>query len=128
MMNKHELLKLIKYLFVGGTCATLDLVTFIYFAKILGYNYLWVSFYSFIFGTLLNYFLSIKFIFESKIKFSRKKEILLIFAISSLGLIYTQLLLILFIEILFIELIISKLLTMIIVFSWNYLTRRLYVF
>ena len=54
-------MKIIKYFFVGAAAALTDISLFYIFAKLLGYNYLIVAFFSFITATLVNYILSIKY-------------------------------------------------------------------
>jgi len=79
-------MKIIRYAGVGATAATVDFLIFAVFAKLLSYNYLTVGAIGFIIATTINYFLSIRFVFVSGVRFGFKKEISLVFLISFIGL------------------------------------------
>ncbi len=121
-------MKIVKYLFVGGVAAIVDLSIFVIFAKILGYNYLIIGTISFVTATAVNYILSIKFVFKSGTKHKRHKEIILVYIISGIGLLLNLTGLYLFISKLHIEMITSKIAVSFIVFFWNYFMRKYYVF
>ena len=86
-------MKILKYGAVGGAAAVLDFIIFAIFAKYLNYNYLLIGAIGFIVATTLNYFLSIRFVFESGARFSFQKEISLVFLISLGGLVINQIVL-----------------------------------
>lgn len=121
-------MKIIKYFFVGVVAALTDISLFYIFAKLLGYNYLIVAFFSFIIATFVNYILSIKYVFKSGIKFSKKKEISLIYVISGIALIINQVSLYILIDLITVEITLSKVIATIITFFWNYFIRRNYIF
>ena len=52
-------MKIVKYFFVGGIAATIDIGLFSFFAVYLGWPWLAVSVATFILATFINYFLSI---------------------------------------------------------------------
>lgn len=121
-------MKLIKYFFVGGTAAVLDISIFYFFAQRLGYNYLIVAPVGFILATLLNYYLSIKIVFQKGSRFSPGLELLAIFAVSTFALAINQLCLYCSIDILHINKMISKIGATGVVFFWNYFLRKNFVF
>ena len=118
----------VRYAVVGGSVAAADVVFFYIFAGMLGFNYLWINAIGFVLGTLLNYLISIQLVFESGVRFRRSGEIMLIFVISATSLILSQFLLYYFVELLQLHLLLSKILTLLIVFLWNYLSRKHFVF
>ena len=120
-------IKIIKYGIVGGSVALIDICIFSVFAKYIGYNYLWVSFYSFLLCTYLNFYLSKKFVFRN-LSTQVLSQFIKILLISTTALIMTQLLLILFIEKIQVEMITSKIFVTGIVFFWNYFARKYLVF
>jgi len=67
-----------RYFVVGGVCALVDLSIFLAFAQGLGMPYLRVSAASFVVATLLNYFLSVRFVFVSGLRFGRRWEMALV--------------------------------------------------
>ena len=121
-------MKIVKYFLVGGSAAIVDISLFVIFAKFLQYNYLLVGLFSFIIATLVNYILSIKYVFESGAKHTQKKELALVYFVSAVGLLFNLLILYISIDILALEMVISKLLATGIVFFWNYLIRKYFIF
>jgi putative flippase GtrA len=118
---------LVRYLFVGSAAALVDIGLFTVFARLLGYNYLIVAACTFVVATGVNYGLSVRHVFESRVRFSRPYEIALVFAVSAIGLAVNQGVLFAAVS-LGNELIVSKVLATGIVFGWNYLVRANFVF
>lgn len=121
-------MKIIKYFFVGGVAAAVDIGLFAIFAKWLGYHYLVVGTTSFVVATLVNYLLSIRHVFESGVRFSKHHEIVLIYVVSAVGLGVNLLALYICIDGIEMELMMSKIVANGVVFFWNYLARRNYIF
>ena len=121
-------MKIIRYAGVGATAATVDFLIFVVFAKLLSYNYLTVGAIGFIIATTINYFLSIRFVFVSGIRFGFKKEILLVFLISFIGLGVNQAVLYFGIGILGWEMLFIKLCATGSVFFWNFGARSQFIF
>lgn len=117
-----------RYFLVGGTAAAVDLSFFVVFSTWLGFNYLIVGAVGFIIATLVNYVLSIRFVFQSGKRFSQSREIAYVYGISAIGLgLHTA--------ILFVAVsqagwpgLAGKILATGLVFIWNYSARRYYVF
>ena len=121
-------MKIIRYALVGGTAAMVDFTIFAVFAKWLGLDYLWVGAAGFLIATALNYFLSIRFVFESGTRFTFHKEISLVFVISFIGLAVNQGVLYLGIGMLGWEMLITKVIATGSVFFWNFGLRSQYIF
>ena len=119
---------LFKYLLVGGTAAAVDITIFFVFAKLVGFNYLSIGAVGFIAATFVNYLLSVRFVFESGIKFSKKEELALVYIASSMGLAINLGILYLCIEIAMIETMTSKLIATASVFFWNFFSRKQLIF
>ena len=113
---------------VGGVAAIVDFVIFAVFAKWLGYNYLLVGAAGFIIATGLNYLLSIRYVFESGVRFGKQQEISLVFLVSFLALGINQLVLYTGIGVLGWEMLLTKILATGSVFFWNFGFRSRYVF
>lgn len=133
-MNKANLARFIfnsslsRYFLVGGTAAVVDIAFFFIFAKLLGMNYLWVATVGFLLGTFVNYTLSIRFVFQSGKRHSQRKEIIFVYFISLLGLLLHQGILFFLVERMSLELLSAKFIATGLVFSWNYLLRKHFVF
>jgi putative flippase GtrA len=113
---------------VGGVAACVDIGLFLLFAQHYGLPYLRVAAATFILATLVNYWLSIRFVFVSGARFRRRWELALVFAVSALGLALNQGILALAVERFGVGLLAAKLAATGAVFFWNYFARRLFVF
>lgn len=121
-------MRILKYFFVGGAAALVDIGLFSIFANYLGWPWMPVSIATFILATLINYFLSIQFVFESGQRHEKHVEIIGVFIVSALALGVNQLVLYGAIEILGWHLIFSKIVATGVVFLWNYYGRSKFVF
>lgn len=121
-------MRIVKYFFVGGAAAVVDIGLFSIFASYLGWPWAPVSIATFILATLTNYFLSIRFVFESGARHKKHVEVFGVFIVSGLALLVNQLVLYLAIEILGWHLIFSKIVATGVVFFWNYYGRSKFVF
>ena len=124
----HWLRGLARYFVVGGVAACVDIGLFLAFAKGMGLPYLPVSVASFLVATLVNYLLSIRFVFVSGQRFRRRWETALVFAVSAVGLAVNSAILWLCVERAQLALLLSKLVATGTVFAWNYLARRIFIF
>lgn len=121
-------MKMIKYFMVGFIAAITDISLFYLFTRVSGYNYLIVAFFSFVIATLVNYILSIKYVFQSQIKFSKKQEISLIYLVSGMAIIINQISLFILIDLFSMEMISSKVMATVLIFFWNYYLRSNFIF
>jgi putative flippase GtrA len=121
-------MKIVHYFFVGGISAIIDISLFAIFAGYFKFPWFFVSIITFIIATLVNYFLSIRFVFESGSRYKKHHEILGVFIVSTLALLLNQLFLFLFIEKLNTHLLISKSLTTGMLFLLNYFGRKRFIF
>ena len=105
-----------------------DFVIFAVFAKYLGFNYLIVGAVGFILATTINYFMSVRHVFESGVRFSFHKEFLLVFVVSLVGLILNQIVLLAGIGWLGWEMLFVKVCATGSVFFWNFSARSQFIF
>jgi putative flippase GtrA len=123
-----EFRRIARYFAVGGVAACVDIGLFMLFAQHFGLPYLRVSAASFVVATLVNYLLSIRFVFVSGKRFRRRWEVALVFLVSAIGLVLNQAILAFCVESLALSLLFSKLAATGVVFFWNYFARRVLVF
>jgi len=121
-------MRIVRYFFVGGIAASIDIGLFFVFAKLVGWNYLLVGAGSFILATLANYVLSVRHVFQSGARFARHHELALVYLVSLIGLALNQTVLYWGAEILLLELMLAKLLATAAVFFWNYGARAHFIF
>ena len=123
-----ELKSVSRYFVVGGIAAAVDIGLFMLLAQGLGLPYLRVAAATFVLATLVNYVLSVRFVFVSGLRFRRRWEIALVFAVSAVGLGVNQAILWACVELGGFALLAAKLAATATVFCWNYLGRRHLVF
>jgi putative flippase GtrA len=123
-----ELRRIARYFAVGGAAACVDIGLFMLFAQGLGWPYLRVAAGSFVAATLVNYVLSVRFVFVSGARFTKRWEVVLVFIVSAVGLAINQMILAACVELGGFNLLVAKLTATGVVFFWNYLARRLFVF
>jgi putative flippase GtrA len=121
-------MQIIRYLMVGGIASIVDIGLFVLFAKFIGYNYILVAACSFVIATGVNYQLSVRHVFESTIRHTRKKEVLLVYFVSLVGLLINLIILYLAVSIFLFEMVLSKIFASGLVFFWNYFIRKYYIF
>ena len=66
--------------------------------------------------------------FEGGVRFVRRHEIVLVFAVSAIGLVLNQLVLYVGVEFAHLNVIVAKVVATVMVFGWNYLARANFVF
>ena len=118
---------LLRYLLVGGVAALTDWAIFWLLAVLYGYNYIVVATLGFVIATLVNYVLSIRFVFVSG-RHKPHMEIFLVYLISAIGLLLNVGLLIAFVAVMALHPMVAKVLATAMVFIWNFGARKLWVF
>lgn len=120
--------RLFGYLVVGGVAALVDFIGFGLLLYGLSLTWFWAALISFILATFVNYWLSIRFVFRSGVRFKRNHEVALVFLVSSVGLFVNQMTLYVGIGLLYISPVLAKVGATGGVFFWNYLTRSRFIF
>lgn len=123
-----EWIKIILYLFVGGTAALVEWAFFYGFNRGMGIGYLPATAMAFALATLYHYFLGNILVFTSGVRYGRSKELSLVFAVSVMGLAFNLLLMYIFVGMLFLRPMFAKIIASGIVVVWNYLARRRWIF
>ncbi len=131
-----ETIKVLLYLFVGGTAALFEwglfflLMTFV--VSGLGWQLTTQTMVStavaFSLSTLFHYFLGNILVFDSGSKYKRGKELSLVFLVSIIGLGWNLALMYVFVTLMGWHPMLSKVLTSCIVVVWNYLSRKKWIF
>lgn len=114
-----------RYVFVGGTAFLVDFFFLYFFSDVCGIYYLISGMLSFIISVLVNYWMSTKWVFNQDNIENKVLEFNLFLAISTLGLVFTEILLWLFTDIFGFYYLISKVIAAIIVMFWNFIARRI---
>ena len=123
--SNNFIIHLIQYLGVGGLAALTDWFVF-YFLFVLGINYLISAIISFFLATGVNYFLS-KYIFENS-RYNINTEVILVYFVSVIGLLLNLSFMWFFYKKLGIFSLLSKIIATGLVFFWNFLSRKYWIF
>lgn len=120
-----EIRKFISYFFVGGAAAIVEWISFAIANSFLNYNFSTII--SFILATTFNYFLGKKTTFKNDKQ--SKKDIISVFAVSGIGLIFNVIFMNVLIKVIMINnQMIAKIISTGLVFIWNYISRRLFIY
>ena len=126
--TNNTLLQLFRYTFVGGFAFLVDFGTLFFLTEFFHIHYLVSAGIAFIFGLTINYFLSVLWVFSSRTMESRLLEFFLFALIGLIGLGLTELFLWILTDILLIYYLLSKIITTIVVYFWNFFVRKLILF
>jgi putative flippase GtrA len=121
-------MSIVIYFFVGGFSFLANLGVFLVLVRIFELHWFAANVAGFVVGTLMNYVLSVRFVFESRIFLRRHLEVFLTVMVSLLGVAMETLFIYIGHEVMNITLIISKVIAAGVVFFWNYGARRFLVF
>ncbi|MBE6489663.1 MAG: GtrA family protein [Methanobrevibacter sp.] len=113
-----------RYVFVGGTAFAVDFFFLYFFSDICGIYYLISGVLSFIISVLVNYWMSTVWVFNQDNIDNKLLEFNLFLAISTIGLVFTEILLWLFTDVCGLHYLISKIIAAAIVMFWNFIARR----
>ena len=134
--TNNEFIKVILYLFVGGTAALVEwglFYLFFYYLLVglgLSVDTLTMVATALAFGlsTLYHYFLGNILVFDSGNKYDKSKELSLVFLVSIMGLVFNLILMYIFVGLIAWQPMLAKVLTSCIVVVWNYLSRKKWIF
>ncbi len=118
------LLQFFRYIFVGGTAFVIDFGLLYVFTSYLNIYYLISAVLSFLISVLVNYVMSTKWIFNQDNINNKLVEFNLFILISTIGLVFTEIILYLLTDICGIYYMISKIIASILVLFWNFSARR----
>ncbi len=132
----NEFVKLVLYLFTGGTAALVEWALFYLLLNCLVANFpnLFISpimlatAAAFTVSTLYHYFLGNVLVFDSGSRYGRSREIELVFLVSIAGLCFNLVLMYIFTGLLALAPLPAKIIASCIVVAWNYLSRKKWIF
>ncbi|MDR3706178.1 MAG: GtrA family protein [Paludibacteraceae bacterium] len=122
------LVQLIRYTFVGGFSFLVDVGVLVFFTEVIHLHYLLSAGISFLFGLLVNYLLSVKWVFNARMVENKYLEFLLFLAIGLIGLGLNELFLWMLTDLAHVYYLISKILTAVVVYLWNFFARKILLF
>lgn len=126
--TNNTLLQLFRYTFVGGFAFLIDFGTLFILTEYFNIYYLVSAGIAFIFGLIANYFLSVKWVFNSRTVKNKGLEFLLFASIGLVGLGLNELFIWILTDILVVYYLFSKIITAFIVYFWNFFARKTILF
>ena len=124
---KKLISQIIKFGFVGFLCFFIDYGIMVFLTEALKINYLISSGCSFSVSVIVNYILSIKFVFDADSDANKVKQFLVFLFFSIGGLIINQIVMWVAVDLLGIFYMISKIGATAIVMVYNFITRKLFI-
>lgn len=119
------LIQFIRYFFVGGVAAVINIGLLFVFTEICYINYVISNIIAFIFGLVVNYCLSKKLVFTNDNSINKVFEFIMYAVIGVLGLGIDTFMLWIFTDKFKIYYMLSKIISTIITFVWNFIARKL---
>ncbi|MEA2095916.1 MAG: GtrA family protein [Candidatus Cloacimonadota bacterium] len=131
MLNKlfiektdNTLIQLFRYTFVGGIAFIVDFTSLYLLTEFARVHYLYSAAIAFILGLIINYILSIIWVFKSRAVNKKLIEIIIFAVIGVIGLGLNEVMIWFFTDRLSIYYLYSKLISTAIVYFWNFLARK----
>lgn len=117
--------QLVRYLFVGGLAFAVDYACLFILVEEADLYYLLSAAVSFCLGLIVNYLLSISWVFNRVGKRNRGKEFLFFFLIGLVGLLVNEVIMFCFTDLLKVSYLLSKIISVVVVFFWNFFARKI---
>ena len=131
MLNKlfiektdNTLIQLFRYTFVGGIAFIADFISLYLLTEFAGLHYLYSAAIAFTLGLIINYVLSILWVFKSRTVDKKIIEIIIFAIIGIIGLGLNEVMIWFFTDKISIFYLHSKLISTAIVYFWNFLARK----
>ncbi len=120
--------QLFRYSLVGGLAFMADVTTLVFLTEFHGVNYLFSAGVGFLVGLLINYVLSVTWVFSESSYDSKILEFIFFLSIGLIGLVFNELFIWIFTEKVKTHYLASKIVTTALVYFWNFFARKYLVF
>ncbi len=117
-----------RYAIAGGTAFAVDFSALFILTEYAGINYLISAAIAFIMGLIVNYIMSITWVFTKRIFASKRNEFMIFTLIGLVGLVLNELFMWYFTEEMYFHYLVSKLIAVVLVFWWNFLGKKFILF
>ena len=118
------IIQFIRYFFVGGVAAVVNIGTLYLLVDMFNFNYILSNVIGFVLGKIINYCLIKMFVFTSENSMSKIFEIIMYIVIGILGLCFDTFMLWIFTSIVGLYYMLSKIVSTLLTFGWNFLARK----
>lgn len=124
---KKLILQMVKFGAVGFLCFLIDYGIMLLLTELAGVNYLVSCCISFSVSVIVNYLLSMRFVFAAKANMKKRTQFVIFVILSIIGLGLNQLFMWLFVDLVHIPYQIAKLAVTAIVMLFNFVTRKVFL-
>jgi putative flippase GtrA len=124
----NTFLQLIRHTFVGGFAFLIDFGTLFMLTEYLDFHYLLSAGIAFTLGLVTNYLISIRWVFATRNFSNKKLEFIMFMVIGLVGLGLNELFIWIFTDLFAIYYLLSKILTTMLVYLWNFFARKMILF
>ena len=121
-------IQLLRYTFVGGIAYAVDFGSLFFLTEVIKIHYLISAAIAFILGLLTNYTLSILWVFPRRTLASKRMEFLIFAIIGLVGLGLNEGIIWFFTDLVHFHYLMSKVISAIVVFFWNFFARKRILF
>ena len=128
LVNRELLIQFFKYLLVGGVAFTFDLGTLYFFKEFLGVHYLYSAAAGFLVGLVINYILSITFVFSNRTLTDKRMEFIIFALIGVVGLFLNEAIIYFFTGIIGLHYLNSKFIAAFLIYFFNFCARKIILF
>ena len=126
--TNRTLVQLFRYGFVGGVAFLIDYGTLFLLTEYVQIPYLISAAIAFIVGLIINYLLSVYWVFNKNRDNKPAREFLFFAAIGVVGLLFNELIMFAGTDLLHLHYMLSKIISTMIVFFWNFFARKILLF
>lgn len=124
----NTFIQLFRYTFVGGLAFIVDFGSLYFFTEFLNIHYLISAAIGFLLGLTTNYMLSIVWVFNKRKLESKYLEFWIFGLVGLIGLVFNELFIWFFTEHIHFHYLISKIITTLLVYLWNFFARKFILF
>lgn len=125
--KRKLLLQIFKFLFVGGLAFLIDYISLIICKEVFNLSTLLASAIAFTISVIVNYILSVTWVFEVDETKSKKQNFIIFIIFSIIGLILTEIIMYIGSDVLKISYLIVKIVATAIVMVFNFVTRKIFL-
>jgi len=125
--TSNLMIQIFRGLFVGGIAFIAD-AGLLWLISLTGLHYLICTVFGFLLGVTVNYVLSVRFVFKEKASVGKVGEIAVYVIVGAIGLGLTAALMWFFTDIIGIFFMISKCITALLVYAWNFFSRKYFLY
>lgn len=119
-------MQFVRYIVVGGIAAVIDAGTLYFLSIRLGVNHMIAAAVGFFLGLMVNYIISIAWVFESQGKY--RQELMLFSLIGVGGLVLTEIIMWATVDVAKSPIMLGKVIALLLVLIWNFGMRKKFVF